>query len=246
MITNLFKGFSYIFKGFSLITQKGIRPFVLIPLLINITVFSLAVWISTKQFDQWIEQLLPSWLSWLEWLLWPIFAVIFFFIIFYTFTIVANLLAAPFNAILAERIEHKLHGIPLPKFQGYKSLPALFGRTFKSEAQKLFYMGKWFAALLIVTLIPGLNILSPVAWLIFGAWMLAVEYIDYPMGNHELFFKSELQTLRKHRSLSLGLGAGIAFLTSVPILNFIAMPVGVASSTALWVEKLSKENIPNA
>ena len=241
MITGLFKGFSYIFKGFSLITQKGIRPFVLVPLLINISVFSLAIWISTNQLDSWIERLLPNWLSWLEWLLWPIFAVIFFFIIFYTFTIVANLIAAPFNALLAERVEKKLNGLPLPEFQGYKSVPALIGRTFKSEAQKLLYMAKWFIALLILTVIPGLNVLAPFAWLIFGAWMLAVEYIDYPMGNHELFFKDELITLKKYKSLALGLGAGLSILTLIPIFNFLAMPIGVASSTALYVEKLTKD-----
>ena len=243
MITGLLKGFSYIFKGISLITQKGIRPFVVIPLLINISVFSFAVWISTQQLENWMGRLLPSWLAWLEWLLWPIFAVIFFFIIFYTFTIVANLIAAPFNAILAERVENKLNGLPIPKFKGYKSLPALFVRTFKSEAQKLLYMAKWFIGILILTIIPGLNVLAPFAWLIFGAWMLAVEYVDYPMGNHEYFFKSELATLKKHRSLSLGLGTGITFITSIPILNFFAMPIGVASSTALWTEKLSKNAI---
>lgn len=241
MILNLLKGFSYIFKGLSLITQKGIRPFVVIPLLINISVFSLAIWITTKQLDNWMEKLLPNWLTWLEWLLWPIFAVLFFFIIFYTFTVVANLIAAPFNAMLAERVENKLNGLTLPEFKGYTNLVTLFGRTFKSETQKLFYMAKWFIGILILTVIPGLNILSPFIWLIFGAWMLAIEYIDYPMGNHDYFFKSELSTFKKHRSLSFGLGVSIALLTAIPVINFLAMPAGVAASTALWTEKLSQD-----
>ena len=242
MISGLFKGLTYSFKGLSLITKKGIRPFVVVPLLVNITVFSLAIWIGSRQLDNWMAQLLPKWLSWLEWLLWPIFAVIFFFIIFYTFTIIANLIAAPFNSILAERVENRLKGLPIPKFQGYKSLPSLIVRTFKSEAQKLFYMAKWFIALIILTFIPGLNIIAPFAWLLFGAWMLSIEYIDYPMGNHELFFKNELATLRKNRSLSLGFGTGLSLLTAIPIINFLAMPVGVAGSTALWVDCLSNNH----
>jgi len=242
MIINMLKGFGLIFKGMSLLPKKGIRLFVLIPLLINSLVFSLAVWLSSKQIDRWIDYILPDWLTWLEWLLWPIFAVIFFFVIFYSFTIVANLIAAPFNALLAERIEKKLKGLTPAPFQGYKSIPRLLARTFRSEAQKLWYMAKWFIVLIIVTLIPVINIISPLAWLIFGAWMLAIEYADYPMGNHNLFFDDELKTLKQHRGLALGFGAGVALLTSIPFVNFLAMPIGVAGGTALWVKHLSVDD----
>ncbi len=240
MVLGLFRGLTYVFRGLSLITQKGIRPFVILPLLINITVFSVAIWFTSKQLDSWINQLLPDWLLWLQWLLWPVLAVAFFFVIFYLFTILANIIAAPFNSILAERVENRLEGLPVPEFQGYKSLPALIAKTFKSEAKKLFYMAKWFVALFILTIIPGLNIVAPFAWLIFGSWMLSIEYIDYPMGNHNLFFKDELTLLKNNKALALGFGGGLTLLTSTPFINFLAMPIGVAGSTALWVEHLKR------
>ena len=241
MIINAVKGFSFIVKGIMLLPQKGIRSFVVIPLLINSLVFSVAIWFSSKQIERWIDYILPDWLMWLEWLLWPLFAAIFFLVIFYTFTIVANLIAAPFNALLAERVEQKLQGLPAAPFQGYKSIPSLLVRTFRSEAQKLLYMAKWFILLIILTLIPVVNIISPVAWFIFGAWMLAIEYADYPMGNHNLFFKDELKTLKQHKGLSLGFGSGVALLTSIPFVNFLAMPIGVAGGTALWVKHFSAD-----
>ncbi|WP_228292268.1 hypothetical protein [Candidatus Thiothrix anitrata] len=46
MITDIFKGFGYVFSGFSLITQRGIRPFVVVPLLINILLFAGGVWLA--------------------------------------------------------------------------------------------------------------------------------------------------------------------------------------------------------
>jgi CysZ protein len=241
MIINAVKGFGFIFKGITLLPQKGIRLFVLIPLLINSLVFSLAIWLSSKQIDRWIDYILPDWLIWLEWLLWPIFALIFFLVIFYSFTIVANLIAAPFNALLAERVEAKLKGLPPAPFEGYKSIPRLLLRTFKSEAQKLLYMAKWFIVLIILTLIPVVNIISPLAWLVFGAWMLAIEYTDYPMGNHNLFFDDELKTLKNHKGLAFGFGSGVALLTSIPFINFLAMPIGVAAGTALWVKYFSAD-----
>ncbi len=240
MITGLFKGFGYVVTGLSLITQKGIRPFVVVPLLINIVLFSGGIWLATSQFEYWKARLLPSWLSWLEWLLWPIFILLILFIVFYVFSIVANLIAAPFNSVLAERVEARLNGLPVPEFAGYKSVPGLIARTFKSEISKLWYMGKWFILLLILTVIPGVNVIAPVAWTLFGAWMLAIEYADYPMGNHNLFFKEELAALKKNRPEALGFGWLLSILTAIPVINFLVMPVGVAGGTALWVRKLSK------
>lgn len=240
MITGLFKGFGYVFTGLSLITQKGIRPFVLVPLLINIVLFSGGIWLAKSQLEYWMAHLLPEWLSWLEWLLWPVFTILIFFVVFYVFAIVANILAAPFNSVLAEKVEARLNGQPIPEFAGYKSLPALIVRTFRSELSKLWYMGKWFLLLLILTVIPGVNIIAPVAWTLFGAWMLAIEYADYPMGNHNLFFKDELAVLKKNRPEALGFGWLLSLMTAIPVLNFLSMPVGVAGGTALWVKCLSK------
>ena len=81
-MTGLFQGMHYVLKGFSLITQKGIRPFVVLPLLINILIFSAGVWLATSQVERWMEQLLPTWLHWLEWLLWPLFILVIFFAVF--------------------------------------------------------------------------------------------------------------------------------------------------------------------
>lgn len=241
MLAGLFKGAGYVFTGLSLITQKGIRPFVLVPLLINTVLFAGGIWLAKSQLQYWMGHLLPSWLSWLEWLLWPVFAVLIFFVVFYVFTLFANLLAAPFNSVLAERVEARLNGLPVPEFQGYGSLPGLIARTFRSELSKLWYMGKWFVLLLILTVIPGLNVTAPVAWAVFGAWMLAIEYVDYPMGNHEHFFNHELAALKRYRGHALGFGGLLSLMTAVPVLNFLVMPTGVAGATAFWVDRISRD-----
>lgn len=241
-MTGLFQGMRYVFKGFSLITQAGIRPYVVVPLLINILILTGGIWLVSSQVDRWMSQLLPSWLSWLEWLLWPLFIVMISFVVFYTFTMLANIISAPFNSLLAEQVEKRLNGLPVTEFQGFKSIPSLITRTFRSEASKLWYMAKWGILLILITLIPGINVISPLAWTIFGAWMLAIEYADYPMGNHELYFKDELQTLKKHPAHALGFGWILSLMTAIPFLNFLAMPVGVAGGTALWVDELSKRH----
>ena len=242
MIGNFFQGIKYALNGFSLIFAKGIRPFVVMPLLINIVVFSLGIWLARSQFDDLMATMLgwlPSWLSWLQWLLWPLFYGLILIAVYYTFTIVANLLASPFNALLAERVEQKLHGQVIPESKGYKALIGLMGKTIGSELKKVLYMLKWLPVLLIISVIPGVNFIAPFAWAVYGAWMISLQYTDYAMGNHELFFKNELVLLRKNRSMALGFGGALTLLMMIPVLNFFVMPVGVAGGTAFWVKRLS-------
>jgi CysZ protein len=75
---------------------------------------------------------------------------------------------------------------------------------------------------------------------IFGSWLLSLEYLDYPMGNHELEFSQQKRVLGARKGLALGFGGATMVLTSIPLLNFIVMPVAVAGATALWVEQLEK------
>lgn len=85
--------------------------------------------------------------------------------------------------------------------------------------------------------IPGVNVLGAAIWPVFGAWALAVEYLDCALGNQLQPFPTALQVARRERRLAFGFGAGIAFFTAVPLLNFVAMPVGVAAATLLCHER---------
>ena len=76
-------------------------------------------------------------------------------------------------------------------------------------------------------------------WLLFSAWMLALEYLDYPLSNHGRLFPHYRGALRQRRWLALGFGGAVLLLTLVPLLNFIVMPAAVAGATALAV----KENL---
>lgn len=246
MLTGFFAGFSYIFKGFSLISEKGVRSYVVIPLLINIVIFCLAIYYGLTQFSGWLDSLLSpiSWLpGWLEvgvqWVMAPLFTLLIFVVVYYSFTIIANFIAAPFNAQLALRVEAKLRGQSVEAIEDNSDFMALTRRTLESEVKKMIHMIKWLIVLLILTFIPVVNLVAPFVWLLYSAWMLALEYADYPMSNHNMLFKEEINLLKRHRTASLGLGAGIMLLTAIPVVNFFAMPVGVAAGTTLWVRRLS-------
>jgi CysZ protein len=88
------------------------------------------------------------------------------------------------------------------------------------------------------------NIAAPVVWMLFGAWMLAISYVDYPMGNHGLGFPEQRRRLRERRYLALGFGGAVMCALAVPVVNFLVIPAAVAGATALWVERLGAPRPP--
>jgi CysZ protein len=246
MVNNPLSGAGYLLRGLNLITRPGLRRFVLIPLLINILIFSLLIWLGVDQFEALMDRFLPaddSWLAWLRWLLWPLFAIALVLVVFYTFTVIANLLAAPFNGLLAEQVERHLGGETLEQSGGFKQLAKDVLPALASEVRKMGYFLLRAIPLLILFLIPGLNIAAPFLWLLFSAWFLALEYGDYPMANHGLLFKEQHQRLRRDRFTALAFGGGLTLMMMVPILNFVAMPAAVAGATVFWKERLAGQAV---
>jgi CysZ protein len=241
MIFKLGSGFGHVLSGFRLINRRGIRRYVAMPLLINILIFGGVLVFGWNEFERllnWITDYLPSWLDWLTWLLYPVFILTALLIVFYLFTPVANLIGAPFNALLAEKLERDLSGRGPEGRGGVRAIAASAGVAVGNELRKLFYMLVRSIPLLLLFVIPVINVAAPFIWALFGAWMLAIEYADYPMGNYDMKFLDERALLRKNRSLSLGFGGGILLMTMIPVLNFFAMPVGVAGATEMWVKHL--------
>lgn len=108
MIADLVSGPRYLLQGYRLIFRPGLRRFFLIPLLVNVLVFVGLVWLFIDQFEALLDWLLPTvdslWAQLARGLLWFIFAVAASVFMFFTFTLAANLIAAPFNGWLAERV----------------------------------------------------------------------------------------------------------------------------------------------
>ena len=238
---SFFKGFFDCFSGFGLLFRPGIKRFVIVPFIINLGLFTLATKLLSDQLDVWLQRLLPGWLDWLEWLIWPLFAIAMFLIVFYTFTVIANLIAAPFNSVLSAKIEAMLTGKKPEDINSDKFIRLIL-RTLKSEVQKILYAIKWFIPLIIITIIPVINVIAPFLWILFAAWFFALEYSDYPLANRGKFFDEVRSYNRKNRMRTLGLGTGVFIMTSIPVLNFFAFFIAVAGATKLTTKTEQADN----
>ncbi|MCB5189436.1 sulfate transporter CysZ [Methylobacillus arboreus] len=233
-------GPQYLLQGIKLVLSPGLRLFVLLPLLANLILFVAMVYYTVQQFDYWLTRLLatlPGWLEFLSYLLWPLFVVLLVLIIFFTFTLFANVIAAPFNGLLAEKAEIMIRGQDdFPAFS-LQELLAIVPRTLGRELRKLMYFLPRAAGLLVLSLVPGLNLIAPPLWLLFGVWMMCVQYLDYPADNHKLGWQDMLNWLRQKRWQSLGFGTSVYFALWIPGLNVLMMPAAIAGATLFWVHE---------
>lgn len=238
MTSNPVSGAAYLLKGIELIGRPGLRRFVIVPLLVNVTVFSAGIAVGVAWFEGFITSLqarVPSWLQWLDWILWPLFVLLLLAVVFYGFGLAANLIAAPFNSLLAEQTERLLTGRPPNQEQDLWRLLKDLVPTLVDELKKILYALVLAIPFLFLLFVP---VVGPFLWFIYMAWIAAFQYSDYPLGNHGLKLKAMRRRLKERRLVSLGFGAAVAGMGMVPLLNFIVMPAAVAGATALWVREL--------
>ncbi|MDH4583240.1 sulfate transporter CysZ [Pseudomonas sp. BN415] len=233
-------GPQYLGEGLKLVLSPGLRLFVLLPLTVNLLLFAALIGFAIGEFSGWVDAFMPSlpdWLSFLEYLIWPLFVVLVLVLVFFSFTMLANIIAAPFNGFLAEKVEVVVRGQDdFPAFS-WAELMAMIPRTLGRELRKLAYFLPRAGVLLILSFVPGVNLLAAPLWIVFGIWMMAVQYIDYPADNHKLGWNEMLAWLREKRWQSLGFGGSTYLALMIPFVNILMMPAAVAGATLFWVRE---------
>lgn len=236
----------YLGEGLKLVLSPGLRLFVLLPLTINLLLFVGLISVAVQQFGGWVDTFmpnLPDWLSFLEYVLWPLFVLLVLLVMFFSFTLLANIIAAPFNGFLAEKVEVVLRGRDdFPPFS-WTELAAMVPRTLGRELRKLAYFLPRALPLLILTFVPVLNLVAAPLWILFGVWMMAVQYIDYPCDNNKVSWDEMLAWLREKRWQSLGFGGATYLALMIPVVNILVMPAAVAGATLFWVRERGEPGI---
>ena len=239
LINQPLTGIGYLIKGTQLLHHPKLRVFVLIPLLINIIIFASAFWFLFTNITEWVDSyinLLPGFLTWLSYLLWPVIIFTILFAFSFVFSSIANLIASPFNGLLAEKTEKLLTNSTIND-DGWQDILKDLPRIFKREYQKWLYFIPRMLACLLLFFIPLIGqTVAPVIWFIFTGWMMALQYADYPFDNHKVPFSLMKQILFARLGKNITFGMVVSICTTIPVLNFIIMPIAVCGATAAWVD----------
>ena len=233
-------GIGALLKGFRMLTHRQLRAFVVLPVLLNIILYTAIIYLAAIQFNHfnaWLTNWLPSWLAWLHWLLWPLFVLAAAIVVVYTFTFLGNIVGAPFNELLASKVM-ALQGCTSDIEEDgvvsfIKEIPYAIGM----QLRLLWYYLPRALGLLIVFVIPGLQIIAPFIWLAFNAWVLAMQYLDYPIEIKKQSFSQLQEFMHTNRGPSFSFGMGVLGASLIPGINLISMPAAVIGAALINVSR---------
>ena len=219
-------------QGVKMLNHPQLRKYLFIPIIINVVLYTGAFIVGYHSVLALIHDFIPDWLSWLNWILWPLFFISFLIIGFFTFTLFANLIAAPYYSVLSAKVLQIITGDDVP----IEELPWI--KVFVGELKRIGYLLLRILPLLLLFLIPVVNLIAPVLWAAFAAWGIAMEFMAYPLENRGLAFPEQKQFLQQTRLGALSFGGVTSVCLALPLVNLFIGQAAVIGAT-IYVHRLS-------
>ena len=137
-----------------------------------------------------------------------------------------------------------LTGQPLGVDNNWKTIVMLVPRSIGRELRKLLYYLPLLLAVFVMSFIPGVNVIAAPLGFLLAAWMMAIQYLDYPIDNHGMSFAQVKIAARQRQLTSLGFGGAVMLGTMIPLVNLVIMPAAICGATAYWVRDVKPEMMP--
>ncbi len=240
------RGFFLAFRGARLLLHNPrLLKYIIIPFLINVTVFSLSIYFGLQFFQDVVARLLPQGEAWywaiVFYVLWTVAVLVTLVLVFFSFTVVGNLIASPFNELLSERTEELLLGESAEEPFALGAFFRDMGRIWLVEIKKMACFVLVMAALLLLNLLPLVGsllygFLSVLLTLFFLAW----EYLGFVHERKRQSFREQRQYLMRRKGLVLGFASGVLLMLAIPFMQLFCIPVAVVGATLLWCEELAE------
>ncbi|KTD25919.1 MULTISPECIES: sulfate transporter CysZ [Legionella] len=231
-----FRGMYYFVLGIRHLTAKGLKRFILLPILFNCLLFVGIIYFTYDylfSYSHYYISLLPAWLSFLNWLFLIFFVISFFLLFFVTFTVFFNLVASPFNGLLAEKAQRLFYQRDIPSVPFKQTIL----RSIKRQGQFLWYFFPRFIGMVFLFFIPIIHPIYPLLWFLFNSWILSIQYQDFVMDNNLIGFKKMRNKIQDNAMLSLGFGSCISLASFIPFVNLVILTAAVIGSVFLYNEE---------
>lgn len=221
--------------------QPRLLVYIIVPFLVNLVVFSLLIYLGFDFLEGLARRYIPSGEAWywlaVEYLLRLLLLLLTAVLVFFSFTALGNLIAAPFNDILCARARAILTGEQHGNAAGLVGAAREAWRAVVDESRKVAIFVGGMVLLLFINLIPGIGmLLYPPLSILWTIFFLVVEYTGYVFAVRNLHFTEQRRFIADHKMLMLGFGSGLLLLLAIPILQFFCIPLGVVAATMLCHE----------
>ena len=235
-------GFTAPWRGLAMIVSESrIRSFAVFPFLAVVVVLAVGLSIGLPLVTGWVSPIV-SWVlsllasvglatnagaaTALEWALsifiWPALVVGLLALLW----LIARLISAPFLALLSERVLMVQGAIDPKPFRLFQWLRTQF-KLIRISLQRSLLLGAVSLVLVLISLVPGLGLLTSVALLV----VLAFDVADFALEALELDLQDRVKFYRANFSVFLGLGLMLGLVFLVPGLNFFLLPASVVGAS---------------
>ena len=231
---NVGVGLGSFLQGARLVRAKSLRRFVWAPMVLSFITVSLLLVPGHRAVEAavaWVVGLMPGWFEWLGAGLAFLLYVLGLALAVWAFGFISVLLASPFLGTLSARAEREAFGSG-PDHD--ENLATAMASALAREGRKLAYHLPRLASLFVLTLIPIVNVAAPLLWFAFGAWMLALHFVDFASENRGLKLDDTIALLRANRGPAFGFGAVVVLLMAVPFAALVIIPAAVCGGAVLW------------
>jgi len=207
------------------------------PILINLAVFAGLAWLLIGWLTGSIQGVmdgLPEWLNFLRWIMWVLAVLMMALVFGVSFTTLTLLIGAHFYVVLTRQAMMLMSVEPFPS--GNTSFTAIVQETVSAvlrELSKIRRFIPWVLLALVISVIPVINLLAPIVWLLVNSWIFAFQFVDYPIDARQRPITETREWLAEHRAAAFGVGAGVALCASVPFLNVVAFPAAIIGACQL-------------
>jgi CysZ protein len=238
-ISNFSTGFLYPFRAGKFIkAHPRLLKYIIVPFLINVVIFSGAVYWGLSFFNSIVVHYIPQGDAWywaiLSYFLWTLAILVTMVLVFFGFTVIGAIIASPFNDILSEKTEELLTGISNEEPFVFKVFLSDAMQTLADESKKIIIFVLLMLFLLPLNLLPGGALPYSALSILLTVFFLVVEYTGYVFSRKHQTFRDQKRFVFSHKFMMLGFGTGIMGVLAIPFLQFFCIPLGVVGATQLW------------
>jgi CysZ protein len=257
------KGVASFFKAFGFVFNKGLWPYLFLPLILWLAMFLASIYLTDSLGDYiqaWIDakiQTIPNeghWLSWLKefengWLGFIAAWVIRFFLWAMSGTFMKYLtliLLSPVFSLLSEAVAMKLGAKNSSFNMGQLMKDILRGTLISLRNMLLEYLLMLICFALCIVFPPAAFVLTPFLFLA-GWYFIGFSMLDYSCEREKMGIIKSIRFIRSNMGLACGIGFCYSLVLWFPMLGMMFAPVMAVSGATLAFEELKKKetNVSN-
>jgi len=235
MVQNIFKGIKAYPRALGLIGRLGLWKYFAIPVLISFFTAVLILLFAWSLRDPiadiidqiWVWQWGADWFHSLAEILGGVLIIVLGLIV-YKHIVMA--LSAPFMSPVSEAIER--HFLGTQHIHRKTSNTAQLWRGIRVNVRNLTLEILITIPLLVLSLVPGLNIITTVVLFLVQAYYAGFGNMDYTLERH-YGYKESVQFVKRHKGVAIGNGIIFTMMLFIPFIGvLLVLPLSVTAATS--------------